>query len=350
MSCNFEFCILSFEILSMKIAFFEAKEKDKEYFRKQFEGKAELLFFDTSINDDICPRINDVDILALYAFSPVTKKMLDCFSHLKFIATMSTGFDHIDIEECKIRNVKVSNVPTYGEITVAEHAFALIFAISRKIIESRNRVKDGNFSAEGLTGFDLCGKTLGVIGVGNIGSHTIRIAKGIGMNVLGFKKTPDPKLSEELGFKFTDMDTLLSSSDIITLHVPYSSETHHLISTEQFGKMKDGVVVINTARGAVIDTKALLTALDSKKVQAAGLDVLEGEPLLREEQELLLKTEVKQEDLLSVIENHMLLNHPNVLITPHNAFNSVEALDRIIKTTEENIASFMENKQINIVL
>lgn len=332
----------------MKIAFFELKETDKKYFEQKFKDKAQLVFYDTAINEQICPLINDVDILALFAFSPVNKKMLDCFSHLKFIATMSTGFDHIDLEECKQRNITVSNVPTYGEVTVAEHTFALILALSRKIIESHERVTSGHFSPEGLTGFDLNGKTLGVIGIGNIGSHVIRIAKGIGMNVLGYKKTRDEKLEQELGFKFVPIDQLLSESDIISLHIPYNSETHYFLDEEKLKKMKDSVVIINTARGGIIDTKALIAALNSGKVAACGLDVLEGEPLLREEQELILKDSNKK-DLLSIVENLMLLKHPKVLITPHNAFNSKEALDRIIMTTEENISAFMENKTINLI-
>lgn len=333
----------------MKIAFFELKDKDKRYFQKVFQDKHELVFYDTPITEDICPLINDVDVLGVFAFSPVSKKMLDCFSHLKFITTMSTGFDHIDLKECKSRNIQVSNVPTYGEVTVAEHTFALILALARRLIESYERVKEGQFSTDGLTGFDLNGKTLGVIGVGNIGSHVIRIAKGIGMNVLGYKRTHDKSLEKELGFKFVDLITLLSSSDIITLHIPLNSETHHFLDTEEFNKMKDGVIIINTARGGVINTKALLSALNASKVSACGLDVLEGEPLFREEQEVLLKNKIKKEDLLSVIENHVLLNHPKVLITPHNAFNSIEAIERIIKTTEENINAFVSGKSINLL-
>ena len=260
--------------------------------------------------------------------------------NLKYIATMSTGFDHIDIEECKRRHIAVSTVPTYGENTVAEHTFALIFAISRRIIESYERVKEGNFSPIGLTGFDLFGKTLGVIGVGNIGSHVIRIAKGIGMDVLGFKRTPDPALAQNLGFQFVDIDKLLSESDIITLHLPYNQETNHFLNEASFAKMKDGVVIINTSRGAIVDTGALLAALKSGKVKAAGLDVLEEEPLLAEEHELLHENFAKEE-LVHVLESHILVNNPNVIITPHNAFNSREALQRILKTTEENIYGFL---------
>jgi D-lactate dehydrogenase len=219
-------------------------------------------------------NIKEAEGIVVFIYSTVNKEVLDQLPNLKYIATMSTGFDHIDIEECKKRNIVVSTVPTYGENTVAEHAFALIFAISRRLIESVERVKDGNFSPIGLTGFDLFGRTLGVIGVGNIGIHAIRIAKGIGMEVVAYKRTPDPKLATDLGFRFVSMDELYNLSDIITIHVPYSKETHHLLNDDAFSKMKDGVIIINTARGALIDTTSLVNAIQSKKVAAAGLDVL----------------------------------------------------------------------------
>lgn len=331
----------------MKIAFFELNDFEKEYFKTQIQNH-ELIFFDKPLKKEEISSLSDIEGLVVFIYSHVDKDVLDKLPGLKFISTMSTGFDHIDMVECKNRKIIVSNVSTYGEITVAEHAFALILAISRRIIESHERVREGKFTPEGLTGFDLFGKTLGVIGVGNIGSHVIRIAKGIGMEVLGYKRTPNPKLESDLGFHFTDMETLLAKSDIITLHVPYSKETHHMIAAEQFAKMKNGVVVINTARGALIDTDALVAALDSKKVAAAGLDVLEEEPMLQEEK-ALLSQEFDREALLHTLENHMLLNNKNVIITPHNAFNSNEALVRIVHTTKENIEGFANGTPKNVV-
>ncbi len=332
----------------MKIAFFELNDWEKEFFDKNSQGSYEAIFFDKPVTKDNIGSVPDIEGLVIFIYSHINKDVLDKLQNLKWIATMSTGFDHIDIEECKRRGIKVLNVPTYGENTVAEHAFALIFAISRRLIESWERVKEGRFSPEGLTGFDLYGKTLGVVGVGNIGCHSIRIAKGIGMNVLGYKRTPDPKMEQELGFKFVDMDTLLSTSDIITLHIPYSAETHHFLGGAQFAKMKNGVVIINTSRGAIIDTAALVSALDSGKVAAAGLDVLEEEPLLAEEK-ALLSTEYDKEALMRTIENHMLLNNPKVIITPHNGFNSKEALQRIMSTTLENIKSCSNGQMQNLV-
>lgn len=332
----------------MKVAFFELQDWEKDFFQKNSQGLYEAIFFDKPATKDNIGSVSDIEGLVIFIYSHINKEVLDKLQNLKWIATMSTGFDHIDIEECKRRGIKVLNVPTYGENTVAEHAFALIFAISRRLIESWERVKEGKFSPEGLTGFDLYGKTLGVVGVGNIGCHSIRIAKGIGMNVLGYKRTPDPKMEQELGFKFVDMDTLLSTADIITLHIPYSAETHHFLGEEQFAKMKDGVIIINTSRGAIIDTTALVNALDSGKVAAAGLDVLEEEPLLAEEK-ALLSTEYDKEALMRTLENHMLLNNPKVIITPHNGFNSKEALQRIMSTTLENIKSCSNGQIQNLV-
>lgn len=331
----------------MKIAFFELKESEKKYFQECLQGKAELAFFDSKLIQEHIKELVDVDVLVIFIYSRITADIINALPNLKFIATMSTGFDHIDISACHAKNIQVSNVPSYGENTVAEHAFALLLAISRRLVESVERVKNGKFSPEGLTGFDLKGKTIGVIGVGNIGKHVIRVAAGFEMNVFAYKRTLDPGLAQQLGFSFVDLSYLLAESDVITLHLPYTQELHYFLNEEKFAKMKDGVIIINTARGGLIDTKALLKALDSGKVAAAGLDVLEEEPILREEKELLAK-EFDQDELMHTLENHMLLNNPRVVITPHNAFNSSEALKRITKTTEENILAFLAQAPINL--
>jgi D-lactate dehydrogenase len=324
----------------MKFICYELQDWEANFVQDKFKDTLELVFHEEPLTVENADTAVSAEGIVVFVNSKVDKEVLDKLPNLKFIATMSTGFDHIDIEECKKRGIAVSTVPTYGENTVAEHAFALIFAISRKIVESVERVKEGNFSPVGLTGFDLYGKQLGVIGVGGIGTHVIRIAKGVGMDVIAYKRTPDPKLATDLGFRFVEMDELYRDSDIITIHVPYSKDTHHMINAESFAKMKDGVVIINTARGALIDTAALVAAIESGKVGAAGLDVLEGETMINEEHELLHK-DMPNEDLKMIIEDHMLLKNPKVLITPHNAFNSSEALQRILNTTAENILNFM---------
>ncbi|HVZ11593.1 MAG TPA: hydroxyacid dehydrogenase [Patescibacteria group bacterium] len=324
----------------MKTACFELQDWEADFIKSKFKDTLELTFNPDVLNKDNADSVKDAETLVIFVNSKLDKEALDKLPNLKFIATMSTGFDHIDIEECKRRSIVVSTVPTYGENTVAEHAFSLIFAISRRLIESHHRVKEGNFSPIGLTGFDLFGRTLGVIGVGNIGIHAIRIAKGVGMEVVAYKRTPDPKLATDLGFRFVSMDELFAQSDIITIHVPYTPETHHLLNADAFSKMKNGVIIINTARGAIVDTDALVQALETGKVGAAGLDVLEGETMIREEHELLHK-DMNSADMKTVIEDHILLGNPKVVITPHNAFNSTEALQRILNTTADNIYGFL---------
>ncbi len=332
----------------MKIVVFEAEQHAKKEFEKAFKKDHELEFFDQTLSVNTASSISDAEALIVFIYSKIDREILEKLPKLKFITTMSTGYDHIDLEACLEKNIVVSNVPSYGEITVAEHTFALILAVSRRIIESYTRVKNGYFSPDGLTGFDLRGKTLGVVGVGSIGCNVIQIAKGFGMEVLGYKRSPDPELEKKYGFTITDLETLLQKSDIVTLHVPYSQETHHLIDQEKFYMMKKGSVLINTARGSIVDTQALIHALEEKILMGAGLDVCEGEPLLREESELLSR-QFNNEDMLYVMEEHMLLHHPNVVITPHNAFNSIEALSIITDTSIKNVEAFVRETPQNTV-
>lgn len=330
----------------MKYAFFELENWEKEYFQKEIHD-SELVFFDQPLSDTT-PDIGTFEVVITFIHTQMNKELLDKMPNLKFITTMSTGFDHIDVEECKRRGIVVSNVPSYGETTVAEHTFALLLTIARRLPESIERVKGGNFMPSGLTGFELRGKTIGVIGVGSIGTNVIKIARGFGMNVIVFKRTPDYALEKELGCKFVELPILYQQSDIVTLHIPYTKETHHYVSDEAFSQMKDGVVLLNTARGALIDTTALLKALESGKVKAAGLDVLEEEPLLEEEKDLLSR-DFDKEKLFTILQDHMLLNHPKVVITPHNAFNSEEALKKIVETTHENLSAFVSGVPLNVV-
>ncbi len=330
----------------MKYAFFELENWEKEYFEHEIHD-SELVFFEQPLSDQT-PEIATFEVVITFIHTQMNKELLDKMPNLKFITTMSTGFDHIDIEECRRRGIVVSNVPSYGETVVAEHTFALLLAIARRLPESIDRVKSGNFMPSGLTGFELRGKTIGVVGVGSIGTNVIKIARGFGMNVIVYKITPDYALEKELGCKFVELPILYQQSDIVTLHIPYTKETHHYLSDDAFSQMKDGVVLLNTARGALINTTALLKALESGKVEAAGLDVLEEEPLLEEEKDLLSQ-DFDKEKLLTVLQDHMLLNHPRVIITPHNAFNSQEALKKIVETTHENLSAFVSGVPLNVV-
>ncbi len=323
----------------MRIAFFEIKGWEKNIIRKKLKGH-KIEFFSEPLNP---ANASPYDIVSVFIYSKLNKDVLRKIKNLKLIATRSTGFDHIDLEECKKRKIKVCNVPFYGENTVAEHTFALILALSRNIHKSYVRTLRSDFSIEGLKGFDLKGKTIGVIGAGHIGLHVIRIAKGFGMNVLAFDLNRNNFIAEVLGFRYVSMDFLLRNSDIITLHVPENKHTHHLINRDAFEKMKKGAIIINTSRGGVIDTEALIDALNSHKIAGAGLDVLEGEELIKEEKQLLYDKE-KIEQLKALVKDHILLGKDNVVFTPHIAFYSQEALERILNTTIMNIKGFLENK------
>ena len=334
----------------IKIAFFEIDEEwEKEFLEKHLKKRNfELFFSEKTLTLREARKIKDFQIVSPFVYSKISKKILERLPKLKFISTRSTGFDHIDLEECRKRKIKVSNVPSYGENTVAEHTFALILALSRKLCPCCAKAKECFCPGPELTGFDLKGKTLGVVGTGRIGMNVIRIAKGFGMRVLAYDIKPQKKMEKRLGFRYVSFEEVLSKSDIITLHVPLNRSTYHMINEKTFKLFKKGSYLINTARGAVVDTRALIKALDEGILAGAGLDVLEGEKFLREERELLSKR-FPRKTLEVLLENHILMKYPNVIITPHNAFNSKEALLRILETTVKNIFSFVKGKPINLV-
>lgn len=332
----------------MKIAFLELHDWEEEYLRGRLDHAHELVAFREVLEDEQFASLADAEIISPFIYSKLTAKRLAKLPKLKMVATRSTGFDHIDVAECTKRGITVCNVPFYGENTVAEHTFALILALSRKVHEAFVRVRAGNFSLDGLRGFDLKGKTIGVVGAGRIGLHVIRIARGFGMKVLAFDVKRDSFWAEVLGFEYAELNEVLGQSDIITLHAPYNRHTHHLINRENIHQIKRGAVLINTARGGLVNTEALLQALDEGILAGAGLDVLEGEESIYEES-ALLGDAVNPEKLRVAIQNHVVLKKPNVVFTPHNAFNSQEALERILDTTAENIAAFVTGAPKNVV-
>jgi D-lactate dehydrogenase len=289
------------------------------------------------------------EILSIFVNSRLNDVALSALPALKLIATRSTGYDHIDLDYCRKRRITVSNVPVYGDNTVAEHTFAMILALSRKVIQSHNRARSGDFSPAGLQGFDLRGKTLGVVGTGHIGVHVIRIARGFMMKVIAFDSRPDKRLADALDFDYADsLDALLAASDIVSLHAPLLPSTHHMINRENIWRMKKGALLINTARGGLVDTDSLLEALEAGHCAGAGLDVFEGETLIKEEKQLL-SNEYNIEELRSVVKNLVLLRRENVVVTPHIAFNSTEAFERILLTTVQNIQALESGKAINVV-
>ena len=332
----------------MKIAFFETEDWQRKYLEEKIKGN-ELSFFAEPLSLDDISSAQGCQIISPFIYSQINKDILQKLPDLKMIATMSTGFDHIDVQTAKENKVVVCNVPFYGENTVAEHTFALILALSRKLLDSAERARKGDFSLDGLRGFDLKDKTIGIIGLGHIGLHVARIAKGFEMKVLAYDPREDNKLAKKIGLEYSSLENLLAKSDIITLHVPDNESTHHLINGGNINLVKRGAYLINTARGGLIETQALLKALSDGILAGAGLDVLEQECFIKEEAQLLSKEFCKTYDLKTVLQNHILLQQKNVIITPHNAFNSQEALMRILDTTVENIMGFVAGKSQNIV-
>jgi len=317
----------------MKIAFFEITDLEKEKFSESFKDY-DLLFFNDLIQNVDLNKYKSCDIICTFIYSKVSENILKECQRLKAVLTRSTGTDHVDKLYCEKNNIEVKNVPTYGENTVAEHTMALLLSISRKIEKSFARIREGEFSTVGLQGFDLKGKTIGLIGCGRIGLHFARMAKSFGMNVLVYDINPDAFLADVIGYSYVTLDKLFKSSDIISLHAPYNNSTHHIINEDSINKMKDGVVIINTARGGLIDTNSLLKAVNSGKISGVGLDVIEGEGALVEE--TIFNSPVAGAAKL-IKQNQKLMTNDNVVITPHNAFNSTEAVNRIINTTIQNI-------------
>jgi len=332
----------------MKIVILEVEPWERETFG-DLARDHDVAFEDDILTAEAAERHKDAEVVSTFIYSRLDRSVLEKLRGLKLIATRSTGFDHIDTDYCRERGIRVANVPTYGENTVAEHVFALLLAISHRLIEAADRTRRGDFSQTGLQGFDLQGRTLGIVGTGSIGRHTARIARGFGMDVLAFDVQPQEDAARDIGFRYVGMDELLANSDVVSLHVPGSPKTKHLIADDRFAQMKRGAVLINTARGPVVDVHALLRALADGRVAAAGLDVLPEEPVIREEAELLRSMFTREHNLETLLADHVLLRLRNVVITPHSAFNTREAVQRILDTTRDNITAFVTGQERNVV-
>lgn len=317
----------------MRVAWFDTEDWEKEFLENK-TGDLEIEFFEESLNPDTVDKAKGFDAATVFVESEVDRTVLE-ESDLDCIACRSTGFDHVDIEAADENNVKIFNVPRYGGTTVAEHTFGLILSLSRKIYSAIRKVDEGEFDHKGLRGFDLKGKTLGVIGTGTIGKNVIRIANGFDMDVLASDPEPDKEAANELGYMYVSREDLLKKSDIVTIHCPLTEKTEHLLSNKEF-ELMDNTLIINTSRGELIDTEALIQALEDGNVKAAGLDVLEEECYFEDDLEYLSDLEDKCDPQV-ILEDHILMNRDDVLITPHNAFNSKEALERIEKTTLRNL-------------
>lgn len=332
----------------MKTLYLFKEEWEKDYISEKL-GSDNLEFSDSieNISEEV---LKEIEVISVFVSHPIKKEDLDKMPNLKLIATRSTGYDHVDVVEARGRGIEIVYVPAYGDNTVAEFAFALLLSLARKIPEAHEQVREtGSFSQTNFKGFDLKGKTIGIVGTGKIGTNSIKIAKGFGMNVLAYDPFPKDGLQEELGFKYVGFEELLSSSDIITLHALLNDSTKHMINNESIKHIKKGAILINSARGGLVETGALVKALEEGILRGAGLDVLEEEGYQDDELKLLTQPHPELEALKITLSNHYLIDHPRVIITPHIAFDTDEAVKRILDTTAENIISFSKGEVVNKV-
>ncbi|MCA9363524.1 2,3-bisphosphoglycerate-dependent phosphoglycerate mutase, partial [Candidatus Kaiserbacteria bacterium] len=331
------------------LVFYDSTELDKAQLTNALKETDHYWEYqDDKISLETCNP--NAEIISVFTTSTVTREMISAMPKLTLIACRSTGFNHVDLEAAADHNVTVVNVPTYGDATVAEYAFTLLLALTRKLQEVL-AVENERLVMPELTGQDLLGKTFGVIGTGHIGQRAIKMGKGFSMNVIAYDKYPNEAIAKELDFKYADLDELLSQADYISLHLPYNPGTHHILNRERLLSMKKGAIVINTGRGGLVDTRALIEVLDDGHLGGAALDVLEGENLLDYEEEtaLLRKGEAPEELLRHSVEISALKKMPNVIVSPHNAFNTVEAIGRINQTTVDNIVGFYNHEIPNKV-
>lgn len=327
------------------ISFYNANATEQQRFTELLRGSDhDYEFVEEELSlENSNPK---ADVISIFVSDNVTREVMERFPKLKLIATRSTGFDHIDMQAAKEKDITVVTVPRYGEKTVAEYTFALLLGLSRKLPQTQEAIREGHVVPSTLSGFDLDGKTLGIIGTGKIGQHVAQIAKGFSMKVIAFDLFPNDAKAQELGFTYVSLEELSRQSDIISLHAPATPETHHLIDKEFLARVKSSAVLVNTARGELVDTHALVEALGDNRLASAGLDVLEHESLL-----LGFSAEhtATNESAQAIIDIAHLREMPSVIITPHNAFNTLEAVDRIRQTTVQNIIDFYKGQTPNKV-
>ncbi|MGB9681243.1 MAG: NAD(P)-dependent oxidoreductase [Minisyncoccia bacterium] len=325
-----------------KIAFVEVSPWEREILQNYPDFLSLIDIYSEKITEENVQLFQDYEVISSFIYSDFNQKTIPYLKKLKLIVTRSVGTDHIDLTLCQKNNILVKNIPDYGSQAVAEYTFGLLLCLMRKIYQAYHQVREkGSFEINNLTGEELYGKTLGVIGTGRIGRKVINIAKGFQMNILAYDKYPDNELAQNLGFKYVDFEELLKNSDILTFHIPYNSETHHLLNKNNISLIKRGAYLINTSRGGIIETEALYLALKNNILKGAALDVLEEEEDIKEEGELLTK-KVDNQKMKNIVLNHILIDMENVLISPHNAFNTFESLNNIIKETIAHILNFLK--------
>ena len=322
----------------MKVAVFSTKAYDRRFLEAaNADRRHELVFFEARLTADTAVLATGFPAVCVFVNDQLDEKTLKALSEqeIRLIALRSAGFNHVDLTAATELGLTIVRVPAYSPYAVAEHAIGLILTLNRKIHRAYNRVREGNFSLDGLLGFDLHGKTVGIVGTGKIGVIVAQILKGFGCQLLTYDLYPNPEC-EALGAKYVELPELFAASDIITLHCPLTPETYHLINDQALEQMKPGVMLINTSRGALVDTEAVIGALKSRKIGYLGLDVYEQESDLFFED---LSEEVIQDDVFQ-----RLLTFPNVLITGHQAFFTENALKNIAETTLSNITDIEQGR------
>jgi len=318
----------------MNAAFFSTKKYDQDFFNSiNTDFNHKLTFFETALNKHTASLTKDYNAVCVFVNDDLNAATIEKLAKngVQLIALRCAGFNNVDLKAAAEKNIKVVRVPAYSPQAVAEHAVALILTLNRKTHKAYNRVRENNFSLEKLTGFNLYGKTVGVIGTGIIGQCFAKIMLGFGCKVLAYDIKPNEELKRS-GVEYVELETLLKASDIISLHCPLNEHTHHLIDQNAFEKMKDGAMLINTGRGALIDTSAVVEALKSEKLGYLGIDVYEQESGLFFND--LSETVNKDDDFLR------LMSFPNVLITGHQGFFTKEALEQIAQVTLQNLTDF----------
>jgi D-lactate dehydrogenase len=335
----------------MKTYIFECTNQDKDKINEMLTQGGfieQAVFLEEKLNSENAGHFSDAESVSVFVNSQVNESVINSLPKLKYISTRSTGFDHIDLKVAREKNISVSNVPAYGSRTVAEFAFALILGLSRKTFFAYSQVKqEHSYNIANFEGFNLEGKTIGIVGTGRIGQNAAQIAKGFNMQILAFDAFPKTELEASLGLKYVELKELLSKSDVITLHVPYNKDTHHLINLENIKQIKPGAILVNTARGEVAQTEALLYALENKILSGLGIDVIEQEKLLLDESKALKNANPEQVKILE--QNHALINNPKVVFTPHIAFFSTEAKQEILNTSVQNILAQNSGSPVNLV-
>jgi len=324
----------------VKIAFYDAKQYDSESFdRRNADFGYSIKYFPLHLTEETAQFSKGYDIVCAFVNDTLSGAVIDILvtNGVKLVAMRCAGYNNVDLKAA-FGKLHIVRVPAYSPYAVAEHAVALMMSLNRKTHKAYYRTRDNNFTINGLAGFDMNGKTAGVVGTGRIGRILIKILKGFGMNVIAHDHYPDEAGAEELGYSYVSLDELYARSDIISLHCPLTKETQHMINDDTIAKMKDKVMIINTGRGQLIDSKALIEGLKSKKIGSAGLDVYEEEGDYFFED---FSSEGLEDDVLA-----RLLTFPNLLVTSHQAFFTVEALENIAHTTLENIRVFIEKDEL----